>query len=195
MNPMRILSIAVAGLLIGAGAGVGLKIANQSAPQADATGAPVAAPVKHIPTFTYTDLEGEQRDSREWQAKILVLNFWASWCPPCREETPALVSLQEKYIDDNVKFVGIAIDDEQPVREFADSYGINYPVLLGDIKAVTLSKELGNRYEGLPFTVVAQPGGLVVLRHQGGISLAQLEPVLQQAIEKSRRTHEPATRI
>ena len=195
MNPMRILYIAVAGLLVGAGVGVGLKMADQPDLQADATGAPASAPVKLVPKFAFPDLNGEERHSSEWQAKILVLNFWAAWCPPCREETPAFVALQDEYIDHNVKFVGIAIDDEGPVRDFADTYGINYPVLLGDIEAVSLSRELGNRFEGLPFTVVAAPGGRVMMRHQGGMTREQLEPVLLEAIEKSRRTHEPAARI
>ena len=78
-----------------------------------------------------------------------------------------------------VKFIGIAIDAEEPVREFADSFSMNYPVLLGDIEAIELSRRLGNRYEGLPFTVVAAPGGDVVLRHTGGIHRDKLEPILR----------------
>jgi len=196
MNPMRILYIAVAGLLVGAGIGVGLKMADQPGAQAEVSStASDSGLAEFVPAFSYPDLEGNMRHGSEWQAKILVLNFWAAWCPPCREETPDFVELQEKYIDDNVKFVGIAIDDEEPVRDFADTYGVNYPILLGDIQAVTLSRQLGNRFEGLPFTIVAEPGGRIVLRHQGGLHLEQLEPVLQDAIEKSRRTHEPAARI
>jgi thiol-disulfide isomerase/thioredoxin len=196
MNPLRILYIAIAGLLIGAGIGVGLKVTEQPAPQATASPVtPTAALAEQVPDFSYPDLEGNLRHGKEWQAKILVLNFWAAWCPPCREETPDFVELQEKYVDDNVKFVGIAIDDPEPVQDFADTYGVNYPILLGDIKAVTLSRELGNRFEGLPFTVVAEPGGRVLLRHAGGLSREQLEPVLLEAIEKSRRTHEQVARI
>ena len=196
MNPTRILYVAVAGLLIGAGIGVGLKMANQPDPKATASpAAPATTLAEQVPAFSYPDLEGNLRRGSEWQAKILVLNFWAAWCPPCREETPDFVELQEKYIDDNVKFVGIAIDDPEPVQDFADTYGVNYPILLGDIEAVALSRELGNRFEGLPFTIVAEPGGRVLLRHTGGLTREQLEPVLQQVVEKSRRTHEPAARI
>jgi len=196
MNPMLILYIAVAGLLIGAGIGVGLKMADQEDTLASVSPAtPATILAEHVPAFSYPDLDGNIRDGQEWQAKILVLNFWAAWCPPCREETPAFVALQDEYIDDNVKFVGIAIDDPEPVRDFADTYGVNYPILLGDINAVTLSRQLGNRFEGLPFTVVAEPGGRVLLRHQGGLTREQLEPVLKEAIENSRRTHEPAARI
>lgn len=196
MNPMRVLYFAVAGLLIGAGIGVGLKMANQQDSAEIASPAtPTTQLAEYMPAFSYPDLANNQRHGSEWQAKILVLNFWAAWCPPCREETPDFVELQDEYIDDNVKFVGIAIDDLEPVQEFVDTYGVNYPVLLGDIQAVSLSRELGNRFEGLPFTVVAEPGGKIILRHAGGLSREQLEPVLRDAIKKSRRTHEQVARI
>jgi len=196
MNPTRILFVAIVGLLIGAGVGVGLKMTGQ--PDQTLAAPPVTGndqPAERVPAFSYPDLEGRLRSRDEWSAKILVLNFWAAWCPPCREETPVFVGLQDDYIDDNVKFVGIAIDDPEPVREFAETYGVNYPILLGDIEAVALSREMGNRFEGLPFTVVAAPGGKILLRHAGGLTREQLEPVLREAVEKSRRTHEPAPRI
>ena len=66
------------------------------------------------------------------------------------------------------------------MREFADSFGVNYPLLLGDVEAVSLSRRLGNRYEGLPFTVVMAPGGNVVLRHTGGLDREKLEPLLRE---------------
>ena len=193
MKPTRFIAIAIGGLLMGAGVGVGLKMADKA--EQPAPTAPVPAPeqVSVVPDFSYSDLDGRQRHSSEWKSRILVLNFWAAWCPPCREETPDFVELQQKYLDDNVKFVGIAIDDPDPVREFADTYGVDYPILLGDIKAVEMSRKLGNRFEGLPFTVVAEPGGKVMLRHTGGISRKQLEPMLRKLIEKSRRDLPPET--
>jgi len=195
MKPTRILVIALGGLLLGAGIGVGLKMADKA--DQPAVAEPVSAPeqVDVVPDFSYADLDGRMRHSSEWKSRILVLNFWAAWCPPCREETPAFVELQDEFFQDNVKFVGIAIDDQEPVEEFADTYGVNYPILMGDIKAVTLSRQLGNRFEGLPFTIVAEPGGKVVLRHAGGLTRDQLEPVLRELVDKSRRTHEPAARI
>ena len=132
-----------------------------------------------LPEFNLPDLQGRERHSSQWAGKLLVLNFWATWCPPCRKETPEFVALQKEFAN-KVQFVGIAIDDEQPVREFADTFAVNYPLLLGDVGAVALSKQLGNRYEGLPFTVVAEPGGNVVLRHTGGLERDQLEPLLRE---------------
>ncbi len=196
MNPLFLAGVAFVGVVLGGLLGFALKsteieepaifIANQSMDMAE---------VSILPDFSYPDLQGKERQSGEWRAKILVLNFWATWCPPCREETPLFVDLQAQYRHDNVKFVSIAIDDLEPVKAFVEEYQINYPVLMGDMDAVALSRKLGNRFEGLPFTVVVAPGGSVILRHTGGISRQQLEPVLQEAIDKGRRTHEPTKRI
>jgi thiol-disulfide isomerase/thioredoxin len=196
MNPLFLAGVAFVGVVLGGLLGFALKsteieepaifIANQSIDMAE---------VSILPDFSYPDLQGKERQSGEWHAKILVLNFWATWCPPCREETPLFVDLQAQYRHDNVKFVSIAIDDLEPVKAFVEEYQINYPVLMGDMGAVALSRKLGNRFEGLPFTVVVAPGGSVILRHTGGISRQQLEPVLQEAIDKGRRTHEPTKRI
>lgn len=198
MKPRNFIYIALGGLALGALLGVGLKLARQDGAITPLT---VSHPVvdeeqlSTVPDFNYADLSGKQRFSNEWKAKVLVLNFWASWCPPCREETPLFVELQEQYQSNNVKFVGIAVDDVEPVQEFADTYGVNYPILMGDIKAITLSRKLGNRFEGLPFTVVAAPGGKVLLTHAGGMTREQLEPVLRQAIDASRRTLDAPARI
>jgi thiol-disulfide isomerase/thioredoxin len=171
--------IAIGGAVIGAASGFVWRALH------DADRPQIPTPVKTVqqvdvlPSFSYPDLEGRQRSRGEFADKIVVLNFWATWCSPCREETPTFVALQETFAD-SVQFIGIAIDDEEPVREFADSFGVNYPLLLGDIEAVSLSRRLGNRYEGLPFTVVARRDGSVVLRHAGGLQRSKLEPLLKE---------------
>jgi thiol-disulfide isomerase/thioredoxin len=171
--------------LTAAGAGYWAWQAGQTAsteppepPAANVT-APVAAQPQ-FPELNYPDLDGKVRSTREWQDKVLVLNFWATWCPPCREETPLFVELQDKYAAKGVQFVGLAIDDRQAVIDFADSYGVEYPILLGDIDAMAVSKQLGNRFQGLPFTVIITPGGQIAVRHSGGIKREQIEPVLDR---------------
>jgi len=171
--------IALGGAVIGAATGFALRAFDSAGQPEIPTPVQSVQVVDTLPSFAYPDLEGRQRRSSEFADKVLVLNFWATWCPPCRKETPEFVALQETYAG-RVQFIGIAIDDEDPVREFADSYGMNYPVLLGDIEAVSLSRRLGNRYEGLPFTVVATADGRVVMRHAGGIERDQLEPLLRE---------------
>lgn len=174
--------IAVGGALIGAASGFAWR-AMDSGPAP--TVPPSVTSVEQIdvlPDFSYTDLDGRQRQGSEFADKVVVLNFWATWCPPCRKETPEFVALQKEF-GERVQFIGIAIDDEDPVREFADSFDVNYPLLLGDADAVAMSRRLGNRNEGLPFTVVATPGGNVVLRHTGGLERDQLEPLLRRLID------------
>jgi len=171
--------IAVGGAVIGAASGFAWRALDDAGQVPSPTPVQTVQVVDALPNFSYPDLQGKQRSSEEFADKVVVLNFWATWCPPCRKETPEFVELQELY-GSNVQFIGIAIDDEEPVREFAESFGVNYPLLLGDIDAVSLSRRLGNRYEGLPFTVVAAPGGNVVLRHVGGLERDRLEPLLRE---------------
>jgi len=195
MKPTKILVVAVIGLLIGAATGFGIKFfgSRDAASPSQAPGQ--METLNNVPDFSFPDLEGKMRNGQEWRDRIMVLNFWAAWCPPCREETPLLVELQEKYSADNVRFVGIAIDDKEPVQDFVDTNGVEYPILLGELDAINLSRHLGNHFEGLPFTIVAEPGGKVILRHQGGIKREQLEPILKQAIEDSRRSFAAPERI
>lgn len=171
--------IALGGAVLGAAIGFAWRTYDNAGQPAIVTPVQSVEVVDVVPGFAYPDLDGRQRQGSEFTDKVVVLNFWATWCPPCRKETPEFVALQEAFAG-KVQFIGIAIDDEDPVRDFADTYAMNYPVLLGDVDAVALSRRLGNRYEGLPFTVVARPGGQVVLRHAGGLERDQLEPLLRK---------------
>jgi thiol-disulfide isomerase/thioredoxin len=171
--------IAVGGALLGAASGFAWRALDDRGTPAVPEPVQQVEQIDNLPAFSYVDLDGRERHGSEFDDKVVVLNFWATWCPPCRKETPEFVALQDQF-DERVQFIGIAIDDEEAVREFAESYGVNYPILLGDMAAVAMSRSLGNRYEGLPFTVVAAPGGEVVLRHTGGLERDQLEPLLRR---------------
>ena len=177
----------LAAAAIAAGLGLWAWQANQvehGPPPEPETPSPVAQ-LEQLPELSYPDLEGNTRSTTEWQDKVLVLNFWATWCPPCREETPLFVTLQEEYAAKGVQFVGLAIDDKAAVTDFVDSYGVEYPMLLGDINAMAVSKQLGNRFQGLPFTVIMAPGGQIVIRHAGGIKREQIEPILQKLTQSA----------
>ncbi len=177
--------IAVGAALIGAAAGLAWRTLDQ--PPAPMPPAPATAieQLDTLPDFSYPDSDGRVRHSDEFATKVLILNFWATWCPPCRQEIPLFVALQQE-LGAQVQFVGIAIDDAEPVLEFAAGHAVNYPLLLGDSGAIALSRQLGNRAEGLPFTVVAKPGGEVVMRHTGELRRDQLEPLLSDLVEAQR---------
>jgi peroxiredoxin len=141
--------------------------------------------LKRTPHFQLQDIDGRLRDSSEWQGKILVLNFWATWCPPCREETPGFVELQRSYGERGVQFVGIAIDDAEEVRHFMDGFGVNYPMLMGNLEIVALSREMGNRLEALPFTVISDRHGFIVKRYMRGLTREDVETVITQLLHST----------
>lgn len=117
--------------------------------------------------FIFPDTTGVERHVSEWKDKILIVNFWATWCPPCRKEMPEFVRLQNEYAANNVQFVGIAIDEIEPVAEYISTHKINYPILIGNDGGIELARELGNVIGALPFTVVIDRNGNIVYTQPG----------------------------
>ena len=128
---------------------------------------------------SFPDLEGKPQPLKQWKGKVLVLNFWAPWCPPCRAEIPEFIKLQEQYRQQDVMFVGVAIDQKDKVQAFADEMGINYPMLLGESDAVAVAKLAGNRLGGLPFTAIFAKNGDIVSTVAGELKREQLEATLK----------------
>jgi thiol-disulfide isomerase/thioredoxin len=137
-------------------------------------GKPSSADVKVIrfvsnsepaPPFLVRDLDGNIISTADWQGKVVVLNFWATWCPPCRIEIPSLIELQKKYKDDGLLIVGVSLDDApvEEVKEFAKAVGMNYPIVMR-------SRELVSEYGGvpaLPTTFLVNKEGRIVQKHEG----------------------------
>ncbi|MDO9106547.1 MAG: TlpA disulfide reductase family protein [Methylovulum sp.] len=120
-----------------------------------------------LPPFSLPDLSGKQRSAAEWQGQIRVINFWATWCPPCRKEIPGLVALQREYAAQGVVVIGIAIDDQQAVADYLNETKINYPILMGANEGIALARELGNRVDAVPYTLIVDRQGAIIYRHQG----------------------------
>lgn len=126
-----------------------------------------------LPQVTLPDLDGVDRSIRDWGGKPLLVNFWATWCPPCRKEIPMLIDLMASHGGEDLQIVGIAIDDLVLVREYAASVGINYPILVGEQDALDAAQSLGVDVVGLPITAFIDRSGKVVQIHQGELTLDQ----------------------
>lgn len=142
---------------------------------------PAAAPASEAErtTFTLPDLDGEQRSLEEWRGQVVVLNFWAPWCPPCRREIPALAEFQAQYEAQGLTVVGIAVDTPFNTQNFVDTSPINYPILVAEEQGIALSRRYGNRVGALPYTIVLDRDGNVVYSHRSEITREQLEEVVQ----------------
>lgn len=128
------------------------------------------------------DLKGQPQALSQWRGKVLIVNFWATWCAPCREEIPVFIRLQEKYRTQGLQFVGIAIDRRDPVETFAREFGINYPVLLGGIEGVEISRQAGNRAEALPFTLIIDRTGKIIGTELGTVKEPKLEGMIKSLL-------------
>ncbi len=125
------------------------------------------------------DLKGANQGLGQWRGQVLVVNFWATWCAPCREEIPGFVNLQERYGSRGLTFVGIAIDQPDKVAEFAREFRINYPLLTGGLETMDLLRQAGNRAGVLPYTLIIDRAGNLVGREPGGLKEAKLEGIIQ----------------
>lgn len=114
----------------------------------------------------------------QWRGRPLVVNFWASWCVPCREEMPDFERLRARYRARGVEFVGIAIDRPENVAAFLQKTRVSYPILVGGGAAHRLSRELGNPHGGLPHTLVLDQNGKIVVNHLGRLGFDELDAIL-----------------
>lgn len=132
----------------------------------------------------FLDLNGKIYDFDDLAGQVLVINFWATWCAPCRKEVPEFVKLQNKYREQGLTVIGIAIDNKENILAFVDEVGMNYPILLGDLAAIELSRRLGNRFGALPFTTFLNRTHTVATSASGAVSGPALEAIVEKLLVK-----------
>ena len=156
--------LAYAGLRLFATASV-----EQAPPQTAAAGETLA---DRLPEFALPNLDGDRRSIQSWPGKPLLVNFWATWCAPCRREIPMLKEFQTGNA--SLQVVGIAIDRLEPVLAFADEMQFNYPVLIGEAEAMAAASAFGVQFLALPFTVFTGADGAVLGVHTGEVHAEHL---------------------
>lgn len=134
------------------------------------------------PAFALPDLEGNTVRNTDFQGKVVLLNFWATWCPPCRDEVPDFVRLQSKYRDQGLEIVGLSLDHggARDVRPFADEYDVNYTMLIA-------SQETAENYGGIlgvPTTFVLDREGTIVKRFVGRASAEAFEEAIRPLLAR-----------
>jgi thiol-disulfide isomerase/thioredoxin len=141
---------------------------------------PAAPAVTALWQLGFPDMQGRRQELAQWRGQAVVLNFWASWCAPCREEIPDFVALRAQYRPRGVEFVGIAIDNSANVAQFLQHLPVNYPILIGEGAAHALARQLGDPSGALPYTIVLDRNGNIVLTHLGRLPRATLETALRK---------------
>ncbi len=143
--------------------------------------------------LTLPDSAGASHALAQWRGKIVVINFWATWCPPCREEIPAFAAVSRRLAGEPVQFVGLSLDSAENVRAFAQEFDVPYPLLIASYDVLGLVAAAGNPSQALPFTLIVDRRGEIHHAELGALNTAELEgkihPLLAQdgSSENTRR--------
>lgn len=129
------------------------------------------------PDFRHGGLNGEWVKAGQFDGQLLLVNFWATWCAPCRREMPVLQDLSEAHASD-LAIVGLAIDDLETVRDFVNELKISYPIAVGNADVMATQRAWGNSAGALPYTVLVDRDGIIRWQHLGEVTREELDEVL-----------------
>lgn len=168
-------------LLVAAAAlagGIVVSLLTQTDPPAPGSSADGASVGDHRPGFRHGNLDGAWVEADDFDGQPMLVNFWATWCAPCRREMPLLQETAEER--DDLTVVGIAIDNPAAVRDFVENLGITYPILVGEGDVMNTQRLWGNAAGALPYTVLVDEGGTIRWQHMGEVTRDELAEVLAE---------------
>jgi thiol-disulfide isomerase/thioredoxin len=158
--------------------------------QAPLLAAPAARLAETVPDFKLGDRAGQLKSLHDWQGKALIVNFWATWCAPCRREIPLLEQLQRDHAAEDFQVVGIAVDFREKVLAYADEMQIQYPLLIGEQEALDAASAFGVDAIGFPFTIFTDTQHRVIAAHMGELTAREADLILGAvgAVNEGRST-------
>lgn len=137
------------------------------------------APATRPPAdFTLPDPDGRSRRLSEWRGRHVLINFWASWCPPCRHELPMLAASQRRHGSDRLQVLGISLDDPKTLKDFLAKTPLGFPTLMGEREAFGLMTAYGHARGSIPFSVLLGPDGQLLARKAGAFTEPELNALL-----------------
>lgn len=188
---MKSTTIVIALIALGAGAFLADRMLADPSPNGEETTGATPAPTtgagktssasnrtRPMPAITLAGLEQATISLSDFEGRPLLVNFWATWCRPCRKEIPLLIALREAHADQGLEIIGIAIDELEPTREMAASFGINYPVMVGEQEGIDAMVAFGAPTTALPFTAAVDRDGQIVAGHVGELTEEEAQRLL-----------------
>ena len=173
---LLIFGVALLSLMAGA-----LFMAARMAPAVSdhAVAATTESGANNHPSFELLGLDGRMRDFDEFDGRHRLLNFWATWCAPCRREIPLLKEFQAEQGDDGILVIGIAVDIMEDVQQYAEAAEFNYPILVGEMDAMAVAEQSGLQFHAMPFTMIVTADGEYLNAHFGELHRPDLDKITE----------------